>query len=313
MALITGTSSADVLPLGDGDTVVGAAGHDTFVFDPNGGASSTTISDFGSIYFAGPITATQETTPPGGTGVAASGTVNAHLLRGGSALQFDATITGLDLGGQTASTTDNVTAAHFHAAPAGTAGGVVYGFLGAPLNDLDGDFQLLAAQGRVVGEWDAAEGNNTTLTARIPALLNDGVYINFHTAAFPGGAIRGQLIRQDMGLDRIDVTAAGIGDWETMQALLTDVNGGAQFTVWRGGEAHTVRLDRVLEANLQANDFIYSTSTASQRINGGSGRDDLFGAGGADTLRGGSGEDRLFGEAGDDDLDGGSGNDSLWG
>lgn len=321
MALITGTTGADVLPLTDGDTIVGEQGHDTFVFDPSGGSSFTTIADFGSIYFRGPITGAQEVvSPPVVT--TASGTIVAHLLRGGTALQFTATVTGIDFtGSQTTGgaspTNDNLTLAHLHDAPAGSNGGVVYGFIGAPLNDLDGDLIVTPTPGgvggTVWGEWDAGEGNSTTLTAKIPDLLNDEIYINFHTVEYPGGEIRGQLIQQDDGLDRIDVSAAGIGDWATMQILLADVNGGAQFTVWRGGESHTVRLDRVAEANLNASDFIFSTSTASQFQSGTSSRDDLFGAGGNDTISGGAADDRLFGEAGNDDLLGGSGNDTLVG
>ncbi|MFC3076524.1 CHRD domain-containing protein [Phenylobacterium terrae] len=318
MALITGTPGADILPLTNGDTVVGRAGHDTFVFDPSGGSSFTTIADFGSIYFGGPITGAQETTPPGGTGSAATGTVEAHLLRGGTALLFTATVQGLDFtGAQTPDNpNDNVGAAHLHDAPAGASGGVVYGFRGLPFNDLDGDTVTVngpGVGGTISGEWDANEGFNTTLTAKIPDLLNDEIYINFHTPAFPAGEIRGQLIQQDEGLDRIDVSAAGIGDWATMQVLLADVNGSAQFTVWRGGQSHTVRLDRVSEADLEAADFIFSTSTAAQRLSGTSARDDLFGAGGNDTLGGGAHNDRLFGEAGNDDLLGDSGNDTLVG
>lgn len=318
MALITGTTGADVLPLTNGDTVVGRAGHDTFVFDPTGGSSFTTIADFGSIYFAGPITGAQETTPPGGTGSSATGAVEAHLLRGNTALLFTATVTGLDFtGAQTPGVaTDNVAAAHLHDAPAGSSGGVVYGFIGAPFSDLDGDVVVTPGPGvggTVTAEWDANEGNGTTLAAKIPDLLNDEIYINFHTPAFAAGEIRGQLLQQDEGLDRIDVSAAGIGDWATMQVLLADVSGAAQFTVWRGGQSHTVRLDRVAEANLTAADFVFSTSTAAQVLNGSSLRDDLFGGGGNDTLSGGAADDRLFGEAGDDDLWGGSGHDTVWG
>lgn len=318
MALITGTTGADVLPLTNGDTIVGLAGHDTFVFDPSGGSSFTTIADFGSIYFGGPITGAQETTPPGGAGSSASGTVEAHLLRGNVALLFTATVSGLDFTGtQTpANANDNVAAAHLHDAPAGASGGVVYGFWGAPFNDLDGDVTVTPGPGiggTVRAEWDANEGNGTTLTAKIADLLNDEIYINFHTPAFPAGEIRGQLLQQDEGLDRIDVSAAGIGDWATLQALISDVGGSAEFTVWRGGQSHTVRLDRVTEANLTASDFIFSTSTASQVVVGTSSRDDLFGAGGDDTLSGGSADDRLFGEAGHDDLWGGSGHDTIWG
>ncbi|WP_293932604.1 calcium-binding protein [Iodobacter sp.] len=52
---------------------------------------------------------------------------------------------------------------------------------------------------------------------------------------------------------------------------------------------------------------------ANDLINGGDGRDDIYGAGGNDVLLGGNGLDRLYGEDGDDLLDGGTGDDQLEG
>jgi hypothetical protein len=52
-----------------------------------------------------------------------------------------------------------------------------------------------AVGGMVTGTWDAAEGNNTTLAAQLPFILNGLSYINFHTTMFGGGEIRGQIIQ----------------------------------------------------------------------------------------------------------------------
>jgi hypothetical protein len=38
------------------------------------------------------------------------------------------------------------------------------------------------------------EGNNTTLAAQLPNILNGRSYINFHTRQFTSGEIRGQLV-----------------------------------------------------------------------------------------------------------------------
>ena len=334
MAFISGTSSADVLPLLRGLTVTGGAGHDTFVFVPFGPSGTAVITDFGSIYFAGPVTGGQETNPLGGTGSLASGTVEANLLRGGSALQFRSTVNGLDFGNvsptgtvtpntpaddQTpANNLDNITAAHFHDAPAGVSGGVVYGFIGLPFNNVDSDLQIIrhatGVGGTVIGEWDASEGNGSAnnLANKIPDLLNNEIYINFHTTAFPTGEIRGQLIRQDSGLDRVDLRLANIGEWETVQLLLRDVGGSAEFTTWFAGQSHTVRFDRVPEAALNAADFVLA-GARNDRVHGTRARDDLFGAGGNDRLSGRQDDDRLFGESGDDRLFGDQGDDSLWG
>jgi hypothetical protein len=51
----------------------------------------------------------------------------------------------------------------------------------------------LGVGGTCTGIWDAPEGNNTTLTDQLPALLNNLAYINFHTTENPGGEIRGQI------------------------------------------------------------------------------------------------------------------------
>ena len=110
-------------------------------------------------------------------------------------------IEGLDFtGSQTPGvSTDNLAAAHFHDAPALSSGPVVFGFIGLPFNDLDGDVVVTPGPGvggSVRGEWDANEGNGAanTLTNKIPDLLNNEIYINFHTPAFPAGEIRGQIL-----------------------------------------------------------------------------------------------------------------------
>jgi hypothetical protein len=47
--------------------------------------------------------------------------------------------------------------------------------------------------GTVTGRWNLGEGNNTTLTAELANLFGGLTYINFHTAQFGGGEIRGQV------------------------------------------------------------------------------------------------------------------------
>jgi Cu/Zn superoxide dismutase len=72
--------------------------------------------------------------------------------------------------------TGPVSAAHFHQAPIGTNGGVVH--------DLSGD---------IIGNTMFHIG---TLDSDIlSALLTGDIYINAHTAAYPGGELRGQLVR----------------------------------------------------------------------------------------------------------------------
>jgi hypothetical protein len=119
-----------------------------------------------------------------------------------TALTYAITIFGLDLTGtQTAATDDNLLAAHIHApAPPGVNGPVVFGFFGAPFNDSNPPDVVVTpfasgVGGTITGKWDAAEGNNTTLAAQLSNLLAELAYLNFHTVEFPGGEIRGQILR----------------------------------------------------------------------------------------------------------------------
>jgi hypothetical protein len=135
-----------------------------------------------------------------------------------TSLSFFATVFGLDItGSQTADTTDNLAAAHIHAAaPPGTNASVVFGFFPAPSNDTSGDVVITpfpnSPGGTFFSKWDVNEGNNTTLTAQLPNILAGNAYINFHTAAFPGGEIRGQItpVPEPATLTLIGVCALGL-------------------------------------------------------------------------------------------------------
>ena len=114
-----------------------------------------------------------------------------------------ATVNNIDFTGtQTPNTNDNLTAAHIHASPTGTAttnAGVVWGFFGAPFNDIAPNDQVVTpfasgVGGTINAKWDAAEGQSTTLTAQIPNILSQHAYVNFHTTQFGGGEVRGFLV-----------------------------------------------------------------------------------------------------------------------
>jgi CHRD domain/PEP-CTERM motif len=126
------------------------------------------------------------------------GTADFILSSDMTSMTMTATIFNIDVtGSQTADTNDDLRAAHIHAAPLGTNGGVVWGFFGAPLNDNNPADVVLTPFATSVGgmftaKWDQPEGNNTTLTDQLSNILSNGTYINFHTAQFGGGEIRGQ-------------------------------------------------------------------------------------------------------------------------
>jgi hypothetical protein len=111
-----------------------------------------------------------------------------------TALSYDITLVGLDIDGlQTpANANDNATRFHFHAAPAGNNGGIVFG-MKDPNHDLD-DLVINPATGRITGVWDGVEGNGTTLAAQLSNLFANNLYFNVHTTDHAGGEIRGQVI-----------------------------------------------------------------------------------------------------------------------
>jgi hypothetical protein len=142
-----------------------------------------------------------------------SGGVGTFILNDAmTQLSYDVQLFGLDLdGNQTpANVNDNVTRVHFHSAPAGQNGGIVFGIIdtnAALRNDLD-DLVVNAASGRITGVWDVSEGNATTLTAQLPNLLAQNLYFNVHTTDHGGGEIRGQVLIPEPGLCTLAAAAA---------------------------------------------------------------------------------------------------------
>ncbi len=129
-----------------------------------------------------------------GTGSLATGSATLSLTADGAALSYAITLVGLDLdGNQTpVDPNDDVTNLHFHAAPPGVNGGVVFGLI-APGDDAD-DLVIDAATGTVTGIWENTDTN--PLSAQLGNLLGGGLYLNVHTVAFGGGEIRGQVLAE---------------------------------------------------------------------------------------------------------------------
>ena len=101
---------------------------------------------------------------------AAQGTALVTLTSVG--VQFFVTVEGLS---------GPITACHLHNAAAGVNGGVV--------RTLTGNLRGSTA----MGEWTASDAEPLT-PALIDELLKGNLYLNFHTAANPGGEIRGQVV-----------------------------------------------------------------------------------------------------------------------
>jgi hypothetical protein len=102
--------------------------------------------------------------PPNGSTHTGIGDVTLHA--DGSNLHIDLTAVGFAPGA--------ISASHIHQAPPGVNGGVIFGISGPFNNRIAKDFAPTPAQ--------------------ITELIAGNYYVNIHSAAFPGGEIRGQLI-----------------------------------------------------------------------------------------------------------------------
>ena len=149
------------------------------------------------VIFTANLTGSQEVPSNAST---ATGSATLVLNDAMTALTYSVTVFGLDFtGAQTPGTADNLMAAHIHApAPPGVNAGVVFGFFGTPFNDNNPNDVVvtpfaMGVGGTIAGKWDELEGNGTTLAAQLPNILAGNSYLNFHTVAFPGGEIRGQI------------------------------------------------------------------------------------------------------------------------
>lgn len=94
------------------------------------------------------------------------------------------------------------TAAHFHAGAGGVAGGVVF---------------TLTRPSPITGVWSSPSAAN------IADLKAGRLYINIHTATFPGGAIRGQILRP---LEKLYTVQPMLGANEVPASGATGTGGG---------------------------------------------------------------------------------------
>jgi hypothetical protein len=86
------------------------------------------------------------------------------------------------------------TAGHIHVGAKGTPGPVILDFLfpAGRTGDLTLELRLGQAQFRARGDIGIA-----TLDDAIQAIVGGNAYINIHTTQYPGGEIRGQIMRRD--------------------------------------------------------------------------------------------------------------------
>lgn len=159
---------------------------------PSGEIRGQLIPVDDGIGFTAMLDGNQETPNPVVTN--ATGTGWAVLRNDGSEIEYSVTIAGLS---------SNLTAAHFHNAPAGVGGGVVQG--------------ITFSDSTSTGSWTGFSENI------ISELLKNRLYFNVHSTNNPGGEVRGQLIHQG----EIMFNAKLEGNNETPNPVVTNGNGTA--------------------------------------------------------------------------------------
>jgi hypothetical protein len=262
---INAGDGADSIALGDGidlrGAIDGGPGIDTIDY----AASTTAIRanlGLGTAGLAATVGADQEVAPTthAGTGTA---TVSNYSV---TAQTFDIVVTVADL------PPGDVTGFHIHQAAVGVNGPIIVDFTGvAPLVPAGTGFTFTAP-------------GLTLPTASEAAFLGGGTYVNIHTAAFPGGAIRGQLFTT--GNANLAPTGAATGT--TSVSNVENATGGT------------------------ANDSLVGSFIANT-LNGGGGADWIVGGPGADTFGGDAGADVLVWSNGDgsDVMEGGADGDTV--
>lgn len=277
-------------------------GRQDFVFERNG--ESNTITDFRSAYFTATLTEAQEA-PPNADIPGIDGTGRGVLNFAHSRFAFTLYINGINLLGGPG--LDDMTDMHIHDGPPGVAGPIIFPFRN------DAETAIDAANGAVTGGWDNVEATAPGMTAaNVADLLAGGTYFNIHTNRDMAGFIRGQILPQGTGLDRIDLSEMNIGSFATLQQIVGQAAGNAVIRTFLDGEDSTLRLEGVRRAGLDPSHFEFAGSS-EDTMNGTADADDLFGAGANDVLNGLAGNDRVFGEDNSDALFGGVGLDMLTG
>jgi Ca2+-binding RTX toxin-like protein len=113
--------------------------------------------------------------------------------------------------------------------------------------------------------------------------------------------------------DRIQFGETGPASfWAASRWLIrADNSSNAVLATTFNGFQQRLTLTGIARGDLDANDFIFDTSTTPRIVNGGNSADMIFGGLGNDIITGGNGTNILIGDAGDDTLTGGNDLDVL--
>ncbi|MFO1425926.1 MAG: CHRD domain-containing protein [Steroidobacteraceae bacterium] len=178
----------------DGSHTITAIGRDALNNEGTSAAVSVTVRN--QVPFAVTLSSREEN-PVNASTASGSGTLTVNLASG--AVTGSVTLTGV-----------TATLAHIHNGFAGTNGPVLVNFTADATNP---------------ARWGPVAGA-TLSTANVDALLAGGLYVNVHSAAFPGGEIRGQILPAGFALYFTDL--AGL---QEVPAAATRNSGRAAITL----------------------------------------------------------------------------------
>lgn len=143
-----------------------------------GSDSATTVDTTAAVTYTSQLSAANE--KPNANASTATGTAT-YTLRGNS-LSFIVTASGL---------TGPATLSHIHVGSAAVAGPIVVPFVTGSVQSGN------VAAGTIDLSTSVSNGTTTITGDSLKVLLNNGnAYTNVHTAANPGGEIRGQIVKQ---------------------------------------------------------------------------------------------------------------------
>jgi Ca2+-binding RTX toxin-like protein len=307
---ISGASGADILLGGSGndtlnggsgdDQLLGGAGNDTFAYDTRGFAHDTII---GFVHGQDKIDLSALGVPDLATLLPVISQLNgdAVITLGYNGFVEEITIQGI--------TKASLTAADFvfenpstgRTVPGNGGNDVLFGgngndnisgasgadiLLGGSGNDTlnggSGDDQLLGGAGNDTFAYDTRGFAHDTII----------------------GFVHGQ--------DKIDLSALGVPDLDTLLPFISQTGADALITLGYGGFVEQITIQGVTKVSLTAADFVFESPSTGRTVLGSGGNDVLFGGNGNDTLSGDSGNDGLAGGAGNDLANGGFGNDAIY-
>ncbi len=253
----------DTIVIGDAidlrGAIDGGIGNDTIDYAASTAAISANLG-LGATGLSATLGADQEVPPTTHAGTGTAIVTNYSV----ATRTFDINVTVADL------PPGDVTGFHIHAATVGVNGPIIVDFTGvAPLVPAGTGFTFTAT--------------GLTLPAvREAAFLGGGTYVNIHTAAFPAGAIRGQLFTGG----NVNL-ATGVASSTTGVANVENATGGTGADSLVG-------------------------SFGANTLNGGGGADFIVGGPGADTMGGDAGADVLVWSNGDgSDIDEGGADSDI--